>query len=90
MNGGREFKDEVTNIKLVNDMVNLMSEGAANFSDWSGWSAFVNGLNAETTALFFDKLRKGVAAKPELIKQLEVYNKQGAFAGQAKYLKGLL
>ena len=91
-NGGgfRKFDDEITNLKLVNDMVNHMTDNSANFPDWSGWSLFVNSLNAETIALYFDKLRKSIAVKPEVLKYLETYNTQGAFNGQAKYLKGLL
>lgn len=92
MAGGqfKEFKDEVTNLKLVNDMVNLMVDNSAQFSDWSGWSVFINSLNAETVALYFDKLRKAISVNEKVLKHLEVYNTQGAFNGQAKYLKGLL
>lgn len=88
--GGREFKDEVTNLKLVNDMVNYMADGRDDFKNWNNWSLFINSLNAESIALYFDKLRKAVVKKPELLKNLEAYNAQGAFTGQAKYLKGLL
>jgi hypothetical protein len=86
----RKFDDEVTNLKLVNDMVNGMVDNTAHYSDWTGWSVFINSLNAETVALFFDKLRKAITVRPEVLKHLEAYNTQGAFAGQAKYLKGLL
>lgn len=90
MQGGREFNDEVTNLKLVNDMVNYMSEGRQDFTDFTNWCKFVNSLNAETIALYFDKLRKAITKDASLLKKLEEYNKQGAFNGQAKYLQTLL